>query len=696
MVATFYFIVVCAAAAILITLSFVGWTRRSVPAGMPFFLLMASSAFYLLCNVGFMVSADRETAYVFARLQTLGTNLACVVLLVFCVAYSGRPERLPRLSLAFWYALAVGTFLVVWTDPYHHWYFRTFEITQVGGLTFRAGTYGWWLPVLIVVQFIPPLYGVAVLIAEYRAAQGVIRRQYRWLIFTACLPPGISALIAVLRMVGVESLSSITPLPLAFGAVGLSTVRVILRDQLLDLTPIAQVLIFDEIPEAIIITDLQGRITQLNPVARRLRGLKPGEGIGRLSRDLFVELDGVDQGSIITVRLPDEARPRSYECRFRDLKRKEMPVGRLTILYDVTERQRAEEAYRSVVDRSLQGFAIFQEGRAVFANRMFGDLFGYEPAEVLNFSAEQLVRGVHPDDLPRVLDGQRRLLTGEIDSVRSEFRIMRRALEPVWVEIQAARTDYRGAPAVQIALVDITEQKKVRQRDLEAQLERERAELVSGFVASAAHELRTPLSIINTQAYLLAAHADEAARKQRAALIESQVFRTSKLVDMMLKMVRLQRASPTLVALAPEALVKEVCSALLQGGLMPTLRCEIIEPLPHILGDSDLLQEALTALIDNARRYGPPDGSIVVRLCMAGESVCIAVHDEGPGIAADQMDKIFETFWRGDSAHSTPGMGLGLPIARRIVELHKGSIRVESAPEKGSIFRIHLPVHVET
>lgn len=94
MVATFYFIVVCAAAAILITLSFVGWTRRSVPAGMPFFLLMASSAFYLLCNVGFMVSADRETAYVFARLQTLGTNLACVVLLVFCVAYSPLPCKL--------------------------------------------------------------------------------------------------------------------------------------------------------------------------------------------------------------------------------------------------------------------------------------------------------------------------------------------------------------------------------------------------------------------------------------------------------------------------------------------------------------------------------------------------------------------------------------------------------------------------
>ncbi|MBK8026861.1 MAG: sensor histidine kinase [Chloroflexi bacterium] len=109
----------------------------------------------------------------------------------------------------------------------------------------------------------------------------------------------------------------------------------------------------------------------------------------------------------------------------------------------------------------------------------------------------------------------------------------------------------------------------------------------------------------------------------------------------------------------------------------------------------ELLLEALKALIDNARRFGPPDGVVAVKVCTAGEFVCIAVHDQGPGIAPDQMDRIFETFWRGDAAHTTPGMGLGLSIARRIVEMHRGTIGVESAPGAGSIFRINLPIYVE-
>ncbi|MBK8026859.1 MAG: hypothetical protein IPK19_37110 [Chloroflexi bacterium] len=248
MLASLYFIVLCASSLLLIALSFVGWTRRRLPSGTSFFLLMASSAFYLVCNVGFMISADRETAYLFARLQTLGINLACVHLLVFSLAHTGRRHRLTLAALAPWYALAIGTFLVVWTDPAHHWYFRSFDIQRIDGLTFRTGSYGWWLPVLIGIQFIPPLYGVALLTLEYRAAQGILRRQFAWLIITACLPPAVSAVIALLRMLGIEALTRITPLPLALTAVGLSTLRVVLRDQLLDLMPIAQPLIFDEIP----------------------------------------------------------------------------------------------------------------------------------------------------------------------------------------------------------------------------------------------------------------------------------------------------------------------------------------------------------------------------------------------------------------------------------------------------------------
>ncbi|MBK8026860.1 MAG: PAS domain S-box protein [Chloroflexi bacterium] len=226
----------------------------------------------------------------------------------------------------------------------------------------------------------------------------------------------------------------------------------------------------------------------------------------------------------------------------------------MAILHDVTERLRAEEAYRTVVDRSLQGFAILQDGRVVFANHTFFRMFGSDPSMIAEFNAGRIADGVHPEDLPRVLDGMQRLASHEIDVVRGEFRLLTKTQEAVWVEIQAAHTDYHGASAVQIALVDITEQRLARQHELDAQLNGNGLRWSHNSVTGAAHELRTPLSIINTQAYLMARLADAGDRQRSAALIAAQVFRTSRLVDVMLKMARLQRSSPKLIPIVPGTL----------------------------------------------------------------------------------------------------------------------------------------------
>jgi signal transduction histidine kinase len=98
----------------------------------------------------------------------------------------------------------------------------------------------------------------------------------------------------------------------------------------------------------------------------------------------------------------------------------------------------------------------------------------------------------------------------------------------------------------------------------------------------------------------------------------------------------------------------------------------------------------LTNLIGNAIKFTPPRGRITVTACRDRDGVRLAVADTGPGIAAEDLPKVFNRFWRGGRA-ATPGAGLGLAIAKRIVEAHGGRIGVESAPGAGSTFYFTLP-----
>jgi len=104
-----------------------------------------------------------------------------------------------------------------------------------------------------------------------------------------------------------------------------------------------------------------------------------------------------------------------------------------------------------------------------------------------------------------------------------------------------------------------------------------------------------------------------------------------------------------------------------------------------------MIHQALRELIENAKRHTPDGGRITVNAQIRDAFIVISVQDNGEGIEEEYLTRIFETFWRADDAHSTPGLGLGLSIAQRIVEKHGGHIAVESVPGQGSTFTVWLP-----
>jgi PAS domain S-box-containing protein len=140
-----------------------------------------------------------------------------------------------------------------------------------------------------------------------------------------------------------------------------------------------------------------------------------------------------------------------------------------TVLYsvsiqrDISERKRLVEAYRSLVDNSLQGLAIIQDGRMVFFNKAFSSTAGYSEQELLAASPEQLQSMVHPEDRELVWTRHRDRLAGKPLPPRYEFRWIRKDGSTAWVEIFASEIEYRGRPAIQTAYIDITERKKAEQ-----------------------------------------------------------------------------------------------------------------------------------------------------------------------------------------------------------------------------------------
>ena len=114
--------------------------------------------------------------------------------------------------------------------------------------------------------------------------------------------------------------------------------------------------------------------------------------------------------------------------------------------------------------------------------------------------------------------------------------------------------------------------------------------------------------------------------------------------------------------------------------------------LPTLRADANLLANAFASVLKNSIRYTPDDGSITVRTSLDDAHVSVVIQDNGIGIDEAALSRIYERFYRVDEAHSTAGFGVGLSSAKKIVELHQGTISVESQPGVGSIFTIELPI----
>jgi len=334
----------------------------------------------------------------------------------------------------------------------------------------------------------------------------------------------------------------------------------------------------------------------------------------------------------------------------------------------------------ALFDRMVEGILVVgQDGRLRLANRAAAGIFQFEAGA----AGRTVLEATRHHEVAAIVAR----LAGEPEVLNHELRIDG-VTETRWLQVNALalRTPEGEGEGAILVFHDLT-----RLRRLEG--------VRQEFVANVSHELRTPLSLIKsaTETLIDGGRQDRQVTARFLEIIEKHANRLTLLLDDLLLLARLDSGRIDL-DLRPVLLASAAQEAIDDAGILARGRgVTLVQSVPAGLAahaDAHRLAQALGNLIDNAIKYGREGGTVEVRgrELVAGQ-VEISVRDDGPGIAGEALERVFERFYRADKARAREqgGTGLGLAIVKNVVQAHGGDVRVESTPGRGTEFFIRLP-----
>ncbi len=281
------------------------------------------------------------------------------------------------------------------------------------------------------------------------------------------------------------------------------------------------------------------------------------------------------------------------------------------------------------------------------------------------------------------------------------YWISRRALAPVDAITRAAQEISGRNLSARLEVPDSGDELARLAETLNAMLARIDLALkrIAQFTADASHELRTPVALMRTRAELALRRPRTAQENQETIeQLHGEAVRTSELVEKLMLLARadsgarlMRSEAVELVGLAQEVVAQ---TSVLAESAELELEAELGAGPVWVAGDARFLRQLLVILIDNAVKYTPAPGKITVGLVVEDGAARISVTDTGIGMEVEELELVFERFYRADKARSreTGGAGLGLSIGRWIAEGHGGTLTAESRLGAGSVFTVRLPV----
>ena len=217
--------------------------------------------------------------------------------------------------------------------------------------------------------------------------------------------------------------------------------------------------------------------------------------------------------------------------------------------------------------------------------------------------------------------------------------------------------------------------------------------LRSDFVNNFSHEFKTPIVSIKGFAKIL--QRGDLPEEERAEYLDIIVDESTRLSNMATNVLNLTRVENQNILTNTESfnLSEQIrkCILMLEKKWCAkdlTINADFDE---HIIdGNMELLNQVWINLLDNAVKFSPEGGSIDISICTAGEGICVEISNYGPAILSEQLRRIWDKFWQGDTSHASEGTGIGLSVVKKITELHHGRAEAESTENK-TTFRVYLP-----
>jgi two-component system sensor kinase FixL len=482
--------------------------------------------------------------------------------------------------------------------------------------------------------------------------------------------------------------------------------------------------------EAIFALDARGRVASWNPGARAVLGYTDGEVIGR-HVSVFYPREDVQLGRPEReLRLAQAGRfeVEGWRCRadgtrvlahvilspLENEEGRRIP-GYALILRDITERIRAEEALRASEGKfsgiiSISSDAIVsvdEEQRIVHFNKGAETVFGWKEHEIVGQPLDVLipadVRDRHGEHLRRFAEGP---VVAKRMGERQEIFGVRKNGDRFPAEASISKLELGAQRLFTAVLRDVTERKEA-ERALAEALEQAREATAAAQAAVHArddvlhvvsHDLGNSLSaiVVNTTVLLKTLPPDSEEVRQRVASVRDLARRMQRLRQDLLDVASIEQGGLSIEwdSWHPGAVVSESVEAFapLTAEKGIELSAQVDDDVPEVEGDRERVLQVLANLLGNAVKFTQPGGRVLLRVEAAPDEVRFSVRDTGPGIAPENQAHVWDRFWKSRTANRH-GAGLGLAIARGIVEAHGGRISLESAPGEGSTFTFTLPLH---
>lgn len=354
---------------------------------------------------------------------------------------------------------------------------------------------------------------------------------------------------------------------------------------------------------------------------------------------------------------------------------------------ELRKRTEVEERQQTLLDQSLAGISLVQDGQLRFVNKRLAEILGYEPEELTDPSFENL-DVVAPQDREMVAEALRQRLEEGIDDLRYRYTGLTQEGKEVRLEVYGRRVEWEEKPAVLSIHLDVT-----REEQLEEQVRRaQRMDSLGQLTGSVAHDFNNVLTVIMASLDLSEDHLDEDSPARQELKVAKESTREAQSLTRQLlsfsrrRMYQPQRTDLNELVRRNHPMLKRLSDAGAE------VRMELADNLPAVEIDRSLFNQVLLNLISNANEAVEGDGEIRIRTRAEKRDsglppdVLLEVIDDGRGIDQEACNQVFEPFF----TTRQEGTGLGLATVHGIVLQAKGEIGVDSAPGEGTTFRIRL------